>query len=100
MADFNSGKRYMTRGIEETVPLYTMIILWELIDRRKAHTTMDYLQIFTLKTENGVQRIIHEQEQPKAFRDEYTFVFPNSIDEKIYIIDDGDYETMLLSSEY
>ncbi len=100
MAEFNSGKRYITRGIEANVPLYIMAILWELVDRRKAHTRMDYLQIFTLNAKNGIQHIIHEQEQPKPFKDEYTFRFPDCIDEKIYIIDDTDHETMLLSSEY
>lgn len=100
MSKFNSSNRYMTKGIEEALPLYTIIILWELVDRRKQHTEMDYLQIFTLKSENGIQRIIHEQEQPTPFKDEYTFMFPHIIDEKIYIIDDGDHETMLLASEY
>ena len=50
---FDSKNRYITSGIESSVPLYLIMILWELIDREKQNTKLDYLQIFRLSKENG-----------------------------------------------
>ena len=61
---FDSKNRYITNGVQSNVPLYLIMILWELIDREKQNTQLDYLQIFRLSKENGKQRIVHEQEQP------------------------------------
>ena len=47
------------------------IILWGLIDTMEV-VEKDYLQIFTLTSENGKQKIVHEQEQPE-YRKEYLF---------------------------
>lgn len=97
---FNSKNRYITKGIESSVPLYLIMILWELIDREKQNTRLDYLQIFRLSKENGKQRIVHEQEQPKPFKKTYVYRMPEIFTGKIYVIDDGDHETMLLAEEY
>lgn len=97
---FDSKNRYITKGIESSVPLYLIMILWELIDREKQNTRLDYLQIFRLSTENGKQRIVHEQEQPRPFKKTYVYRMPETFTGKIYVIDDGDHETMLLAEEY
>ena len=97
---FNSKNRYITKGIESSVPLYLIMILWELIDREKQNIKRDYLQIFRLSKENGKQRIVHEQEQPKPFKKTYVYRMPETFTGKIYVIDDGDHETMLLAEEY
>ena len=97
---FNSGNRYVTRGVDSTVPLYLMMIMWVLIDRRKDVEKLDYLQIFRLSVENGQQVIIHEQEQPNPFKNRYTLTAPTTFIGKVYVIDDGDHETMLLAEEY
>ena len=52
---FNSGNRYVTRGIDSTVPLYLMMIMWNLIDCRKDVEKLDYLQIFRLSVEYSAQ---------------------------------------------
>ena len=65
---FDSKNRYITNGVQSNVPLYLIMILWELIDREKQNTQLDYLQIFRLSKENGMQRIVDEQEQPKPFK--------------------------------
>ena len=91
---------YITKGIESSVPLYLIMILWKLIDREKQNTKLDYLQIFRLSKENGKQRIVHEQEQPKPFKKTYVYRMPETFTGKIYVIGDGDYETMLLAEEY
>ena len=97
---FSSGKRYITRGVENNVPLYLTMIMWELIDREKQNTALDYLQIFRLSTEDNKQKIVHEQEQPKPFKKTYVYRMPETFTGKIYVIDDGNHETMLLADEY
>lgn len=97
---FNSGNRYVTRGVDSTVPLYLMMIMWNLIDRRKDIEKLDYLQIFRLSVEDGQQVIIHEQEQPMPFKNKYTLTAQTTFVGKVYVIDDGDHETMLLAEEY
>ncbi|MGN0679705.1 MAG: DUF960 domain-containing protein [Oscillospiraceae bacterium] len=97
---FDSNSRYITKGVEEQVPLELMILMWIMIDRKKQSTTLDYLQVFTFSEENGTQTIVHEQEQPKPFKDIYKENFPHTFSGKVYVIDDGDHETMLLAEEY
>lgn len=97
---FNSGNRYVTRGVDENVPLHLMMIMWVLIDRRKEVEELDYLQIFRFSVEDGQQVIIHEQEQPKPFKNRYTLTAQTTFVGKVYVIDDGDHETMLLAEEY
>lgn len=60
----------------------------------------DYLQVFNLSVENGLQVIHHTSEQPE-FDMTYILTTVNTdITEKIYIIDDGEQCTMLLAEEY
>ena len=59
----------------------------------------DYLQIFRLSGENGIQTIVHEQEQPE-YRESVSFEWNEPVNQKIYVIDDGDHCTMLLAEEY
>ena len=97
---FSSGNRYITKGVDVEIPLALIMIMWGLIDRKKEHTELDYLQIFTLTHGNKKQTVIHEQEQPKAFSDKYTLDLDYGFIGKVYVIDDGDHETMLLAEEY
>ena len=65
-----SGKRFVTSGIAEKVPLLLQVIMWDMIytmDEQK-----DYLQVFDLSEENGKQKIVHSQEQPE-YKREYLF---------------------------
>ena len=59
----------------------------------------DYLQIFRLSGETGIQTIVHEQEQPE-YRESVSFEWNEPVNQKIYVIDDGDHCTMLLAEEY
>ncbi len=92
------NSRYVTRGINAEIPLALQLILWKMIDEMEV-AQKDYLQVFTLSSENGKQKIIHEQEQPD-YRKEYTFSGDCSVNAKIFAIDDGDHSTMLLAEEY
>ena len=56
-----SNPRYSTRGISETVPILTQIILWNCIDSMK--TEKDYLQVFKLTAKDQTQHVKHSQEE-------------------------------------
>ena len=92
-----SNPRYSTRGISETVPILTQIILWNCIDTMK--TEKDYLQVFKLTAKDHTQHVTHSQEEPDYKR---TFTFPTDepITAKIFVIDDETHSTMLLAEEY
>ncbi len=94
---FNNS-HYVTRGIDAEIPLALQLVLWKMIDEMEV-AQKDYLQVFTLSTENGEQKIIHEQEQPD-YRKEYVFSTDRLVNAKIFVIDDGDHSTMLLAEEY
>ena len=91
------GKKYITRGISENIPLEIQIILWNMV--LSMPVKKDYLQIFELSTNENNLTIKHSQEVP-PYEKIYKFIVLEPINEKIYIIDDGDYSTMLLSDEY
>lgn len=94
--------RYITKGVSESVPKFMQNILWYAIDTMQIKNK-DYLQIFELSEviQDGIkkQKIVHFQEQPE-FKDEYIITTQEIINEKVYIIADGKYATMMLDSEY
>ncbi|MGN0650281.1 MAG: DUF960 domain-containing protein [Oscillospiraceae bacterium] len=90
--------RYCTKGISETVPLLTQIILWDLIDSMDVEEK-DYLQVFRLTANDKTQHVTHTQEQPPYERT-LEFRTDDPITAKIYVIDDGDHTTMLFAEEY
>lgn len=93
-----NNKRFITRGIAETVPLALQIIMWNLIDTM--NTDKDYLQVFRLSEEDGKQKIVHSQEQPK-YKREYLFKTDTLfLNETIFVIDDETHSTMLFDYEY
>lgn len=99
------GERYITKGINARLPIEIQLMLFGGLDlmRIKTGDQLDYLQIFKLKTveqdKKFLLRITHEQEIPEAGLD-YFMVIDEPIDEKVYIIDDGERITMLLGEEY
>ena len=93
-----NNPRYCTRGISETVPLLTQIILWDLIDSMEVEKK-DYLQVFRLTTDSKTQHVTHTQEQPHYER-KLEFRTDNPITAKIFVIDDETHTTMLLAEEY
>ena len=99
-----SGKKYITRGVNNTIPpeIQIAMFLWLDLMRSKAGE-LDYLQIFRLETieKDGklLLHICHEQEVPGAKLD-YLISVSEELNAKVYIIDDGEYVTMLLAEEY
>ena len=56
------GKRFVTSGIAEKVPLELQVIMWNMIDTMDE--PRDYLQVFDLSEEKTEkQKIVHSQEQ-------------------------------------
>ena len=87
------NKRYLTCGVDSTIPLEIQLFLWECVERMPA--PRDYLQVFELKPLCGLQSIRHSSEEPE-YHMEYLLPLDTPIKEKLYIIDDGDLSTMLL----
>jgi len=91
-------KCYLTRGVDETIPVELQLFMWEAIDRMPQ--PRDYLQVFNLSVENSLQCIIHKSEQPEY---EMKYILPTvekTVIAKIYVIDSEEYCTMLLAEEY
>ncbi|HOA63358.1 MAG: DUF960 domain-containing protein [Acholeplasmataceae bacterium] len=102
-----SGQRFKTKGINQIIPENIQTILWYLLDEHiKNFKKVDYLQIFSfdIDYDNQIFRIIHEQEQPE-YKMIHEFKLPldnlsHLLNQKVYIIDNGSYNTMLLTDEY
>ena len=90
--------RYITRGVDSEIPLDIQIFMWEAVD--KMPEPKDYLQVFGLTEQNGLQIIHHTSEQP-----EYNMIYilptmTKTVTAKVYVIDDSEHCTMLLAEEY
>ena len=103
---FNPNKRYITANCSSTIGIDLQIMLFGLIDERLAQKAeVDYLQIFELSVDevNGkkLQVVVHRQEQPEYKQRIVLLHIEEPIDgQKIWVIDSGDYCTMLLPSDY
>ena len=92
-----SKGRYLTRGVDAEIPLELQILMWQAVDEMPE--PKDYLQVFNLSEENGLQVIQHTSEQPE-FEMTYITQTDKPVTQKTYIIDDGEHCTMLLAEEY
>ena len=90
-------QRYLTCGVDSTIPLEIQLFLWECVERMPA--PRDYLQVFELKPVGSLQSITHSSEEPE-YHMEYLLPMEVPITEKLYVIDDGSHSTMLLANEY
>ena len=100
---FDNGSRYITRGVENKIPLDLQIFMWQAIEELKNECEeVDYLQVFKIRRSNEELIIEHTQEVPE-YKKIYTFNKLSSLveeDLKIFIIDENDYNIMLLAEEY
>ena len=92
-----SKGRYLTRGVDAEIPLYLQMFLWAAVDNMPQ--PKDYLQVFQLSEENGLQIVHHTSEQPQ-FEMTYIVEAQKPVTVKVYIIDDSEHSTMLLAEEY
>ena len=80
---FDNGSRYITRGVENKIPLDLQIFNIAVVD----------------EIENKV-RIIHSQEVPEYKKIWIVNASEPCDSEKIFVIDDNTHSTMLLAEEY
>lgn len=101
---FKKDKRYVTRGVNEEVDIRIQMIIWSMIDnlKGKGNIELDYLQVFKIRKEENKIVINQSQEVP-----EYSCTYEIEIEDvqlddeiKVYVIDSGEYSTMLFPSEY
>jgi len=100
---FNND-RYISKGIQQTTPLELQLFMWSCIHKLKSQNyKLDYLQIFVLtkmKIDNiFLQEITHSQEMP-VFKKAYRLLTNQTVYSKVFVIDNGEFSTMLLSEEY
>ena len=101
---FNKSNRYMTKGIKQTLDISLQIMLWQIIDDFKdtKEIELDYLQVFKIRRNKNELIIEHTQEMPE-YKKVYLFNNLGSLieeDLKIFIIDENEYNIMLLAEEY
>ena len=101
---FKKDKRYVTRGVNEEVDIRLQLIMWSMIDKLKDEESVevDYLQVFKIRKKDSKVVINQSQEVP-----EYSCTYEIEIEDiqiedeiKVYVIDSGEYSTMLFPSEY
>ncbi|MGL4670969.1 MAG: DUF960 family protein [Cetobacterium sp.] len=97
---FKSTK-YITRGIQSTLPFEIQLLLWNMIDVMNVEKK-DYLQVFKFKIidkNDHVVQIEHSQEEPK-YKNTIEIILNITDDTTVFCIDDISYSTMLLAEEY
>lgn len=92
-----NNKHYLSRGVADTIPIELQFFMWACIDLLPE--PRDYLQIFDLEQVGNLQSITHRSEQPEYCK---VYLLPSEkpITEKIYVVDDLDYSTMILATDY
>ena len=90
--------RYITSNAQNRIPVFLQLFMWNLVDEMNIENR-DYFQVFKLTVRDGNQHIKHFQEQPE-YSKEYTILCDNPVTEKVYIIIEDDYQTMLLAEDY
>ena len=101
---FKKDNRYVTRGVNEEVDIRLQLIMWSMIDKLndEGNVELDYLQVFKIRKEENKIVISQSQEVP-----EYSYTYEIELEDiqiddeiKLYVIDSGEYSTMLFPSEY
>lgn len=100
------NQRYLTSGVQSTLPQSIVLFLWSLIDElSQSDHKLDHLQVFNLWEDkdamgNSLQAVRHNQEEPE-YTAIYNLYLPNEpIHAKVFVIDDTTHSTMLLAEEY
>lgn len=101
---FDKSNRYMTKGIQNDIPVELQIFMWNCIDTLKDKgQELDYLQVFELTSERAddilFQKVQHSQEVPK-YNKTYMICVKEMIGTLVFVIDDETHSTMLLAEEY
>ena len=90
----------MTKGVNQTLDISLQLMLWQIIDDLKARKEIEL--DFKIRRNKNELIIEHTQEVPE-YKKVYLFNNLGSLieeDLKIFIIDENDYNIMLLAEEY
>ena len=93
-------QRYITSGVNEQISIDIQLFCWYCYEVVKATGKYDYLQVFELKTVGEDTQQIEHRQEVLEYNQVYQLKSINPIEQKIFIIDEGEYATMLLASEY
>ena len=101
---FKKDNRYVTRGVNEEVDIRLQLIMWSMIDKLndEGNVELDYLQVFNIRKE-GKRIVINQSQEVPEYSCTYEIELEDiQIDDeiKVYVIDSGEYSTMLFPSEY
>ncbi|MBR7088557.1 MAG: hypothetical protein IKI38_04295 [Mogibacterium sp.] len=89
-------KNYISRGVGLSIPLELQLFIWRCMENLpELH---DDVQIFELKQKGKLQRITHRTVEPD-YRRNYVLSLEEPITQKIYVVKQKDFSTMLLASE-
>ncbi|MGC9617944.1 DUF960 family protein [Staphylococcus epidermidis] len=99
--------RYITRGINESIPLDLQILLWHMVEKKITSLIQITYTFLNYKKDENILSITHEQEQP-TYKLEYHYTNyeknQNALPKKVYVIREDDvdafYYVMLLPEEY
>lgn len=98
----NQDKRYMTRNIADGLHIEIQMIIWNLIEERVNNDEeLDYLQVFELTNEKGMQSIIHRQECP-MHKQQLLIQLQQTrpVTSTVWCLDNGEYQMMLYPEDY
>ncbi|WP_368262988.1 DUF960 family protein [Clostridium disporicum] len=101
---FKKDNRYVARGVNEEVDVRLQLIMWSMIDKLKdeGNVELDYLQVFKIR-KKGKEIVISQSQEVPEYSCTYEIELEDiQIDDeiKVYVIDSGEYSTMLFPSEY
>jgi len=94
-----TSEKYMTKGIHNELEHDLQLLIWGFIENMEIEK--DYLQVFKMRSidQNSV-RIIHKQEIPTYEKEYIISELRETSDMNIFVIDSGEYCTMMLAHEY
>lgn len=89
--------RVLSKKVSENLLPELIKIIWDFYDESYINVIMDEYQFFTIKTHNEITTLVMRQEVPEAIKVKKISRFP---DAEIWIIKDGEIETMLFPEDY
>lgn len=99
---FEPKQVVITRGVQDNIEPDIITGFMDSIMDFKKNIEVDYLQVFdiTVSQSGKTTYIEHSQEEPQFSKQLMLSNIDNTFVGQIFIIDDGDYITVMLAEEY
>lgn len=94
--------KYMTRLVSEEVPIEIQAFMWQCFEMALKQGVTDYLHVFECQINSGNlanQTILHRCERP-FFEQDYTLTVDHPVEAKFYLVDEKDYQILMVANEY